>query len=315
MFTRYWCMTMFIVGFIGHSLNLYVFTRRTLRFNPCVRYLIASSIAGYLIIFIILPLRLLQFGYNISLFVPSIILCKYLTFLCSWIRILPCWFIALASVDRYFFTSSSRILNSWSSIRASNCFIFLSIVFVGLTQTPILFYFTIDPQIMRCLGQPNSFQKFNGILIMIIWSFIPSLAMLIFGFLTINNTQKLAQNITDQNITKPKRKRTKFLDRQLIQITLIQSILFGLTSAAGAIGGMHNVLNNNLRKDRIALARQSQIGNILSFIGLLSPCISFYLCTLSSRLFRRKLIKLFHVRQQNHVQSVTNGLHMSLRTR
>jgi hypothetical protein len=86
MFTRCWCMIMFILGLIGHSLNISVFTRRTLWSNPCVRYLMASAISGYLIIFIILPLRLLELGYNINLFISSVILCKILSFLFSWIR-------------------------------------------------------------------------------------------------------------------------------------------------------------------------------------------------------------------------------------
>jgi hypothetical protein len=81
MFTRYWRIIMFIVGLIGHSLNIITFTRSTLWSNSCIRYLIASAIAGYLIIFIILPIRLLQFEYNISLFIPSVILCQILTYL------------------------------------------------------------------------------------------------------------------------------------------------------------------------------------------------------------------------------------------
>jgi hypothetical protein len=121
------------------------------------------------------------------------------------------------------------------------------------------------------------------------------MTMLVFGLLTIRHIRQSTQRITGQN---NRRRRTKFIDRQLIQIILIQSILFGLTSAAGAIGGMYNVIDNNTRKDPISLAKQGFIGNILSFIDLLSPCISFYLCTLSSQLFRRKLLILFHLRQR-----------------
>ncbi len=61
MFTRYWSIIMFIVGLIGHSLNISVFSRPTLCSNPCIRY-------------------------NINLFIPSIILCKTLSYLFSWIR-------------------------------------------------------------------------------------------------------------------------------------------------------------------------------------------------------------------------------------
>ncbi len=179
----------------------------------------------------------------------------------------------------------------------------MTTVLVGLTQIPILIYYVINPQPIICLGQPNLFQKLNGIFIMIVWSFIPSMTMLIFGLLTIRHIRQSTQRITDQNHTN--RRRTKFIDRQLIQITLIQSILFGLTSAAGAIGGMYNVIDNNTRKDPISLAIQGFIGNILSFVGLLSPCMSFYLCTLSSQLFRRELAILFHLRQrQNQIHPI-----------
>jgi hypothetical protein len=86
---------MFIIGFVGHSLNICVFTRPTFRYNPCVRYLLASSISGYLIIFVLFD------------------------------RILPCWFIAFASVDRFLCSSSSTRLRAWSSIRISKIFNFI----------------------------------------------------------------------------------------------------------------------------------------------------------------------------------------------
>lgn len=86
MFTRYWCIIMFILGLIGHSLNISVFTRPTLWPNPCIRYLMASAISGHLIIFVNLPIRLLQYGYNINLFIYSVVLCKTLPYVFSWIR-------------------------------------------------------------------------------------------------------------------------------------------------------------------------------------------------------------------------------------
>ncbi len=86
MFTQYWSIIMFIVGLIVHSLNIIVFTRPTLWSNPCIGYLMASAIAGYLILCINLPVRLLQVGYNINLFIPSVILCKTLSYIFSCMR-------------------------------------------------------------------------------------------------------------------------------------------------------------------------------------------------------------------------------------
>ncbi|UJR14454.1 hypothetical protein I4U23_001451 [Adineta vaga] len=262
-FTRYWCITMFIVGFIGHSLNLCVFARPALRSNSCARYFMASTIAGHCIILIVLPIRLIQFGYGISLFIRSVFLCKFLTFLFSWFRILPCWFIALASADRFWCSSASVVRRSWSSIRISNRLILLTTVLIGLTQVPFLIFYTINTQPVVCLGQPNLFQQINGFFILVIWSMIPCIAMFIF--------------------------------------------------ASGAIGGTFNILDDNSRKDALVLAKQGLIGNVLSFVGLLGPCISFYLCTLSSQLFRHEFLALLHFRREHPPDPIADMIPMQQR--
>jgi len=137
--------------------------------------------------------------------------------------------------------------------------------------------------------------------------------MLVFGLLTIHHIQQSARRVTDQNTSNQRQKRTKFIDRQLIQISLTQTILFGLTSAAGSIGGTYNILDDTSREDPLQLARENFIGNVLSFIGLFGPCISFYLCTLSSQLFRQELVKLFHFRKQRQVHPIINVLPMHRR--
>ncbi len=210
-------------------------------------------------------------------------------------------------------SSRSVTLRGWSSIRVSKRLIPLTILFIGLTQTPILIFYTISTQPRICLGQPTLFQKLNGFLTLIVWCLIPFSAMLVFGLLTIHHIQQSTQRVTDQNTANQRQKRTKFIDRQLIQITLIQTILLGLTSAAGSIGGTYNILDDNSRKDPLELARENFIGNVLSFIGLFGPCISFYLCTLSSQLFRQELMKLFHLRQQRQVHPIINEFPMHRR--
>ena len=85
-FVRCWCPIVFILGIIGHSLSIYVFTRPTLRLNPCARYFLASAIAGYFIILINIPIRTLQWGYGIEYITYSIATCKIVTFLLVWMR-------------------------------------------------------------------------------------------------------------------------------------------------------------------------------------------------------------------------------------
>jgi succinate dehydrogenase hydrophobic anchor subunit len=180
----------------------------------------------------------------------------------------------------------------------SNRVIPLTVLLIGVTQIQILIFYTISARPTVCLGQPILFQTINGLLILLIWSIIPFLLMLIFGLLTIRHVRQ------STHLAHHRYKRTRFIDRQLTQIMLIQSILFMLTSAAGALGGMLNVLDDNSRKNPLELAKQSFLGIILLFAALLGPCVSFYLCTLSSQLFRRELRDLLHRRRQNAVHEI-----------
>ncbi len=60
MFARCWSVVMFILGIIGHTLSIYVFTRPTLRKNPCARHFLASAVSGYCITCVTIPLRIFK---------------------------------------------------------------------------------------------------------------------------------------------------------------------------------------------------------------------------------------------------------------
>jgi len=84
-FIKIWSITFFALGVVGHALNIYVFTRREFRSNPCARYFLALTLSGCGVVYVSLPLRLLQTAYNINVFVYSLLSCKFLSY------ILPCF--------------------------------------------------------------------------------------------------------------------------------------------------------------------------------------------------------------------------------
>ncbi|CAF1313802.1 unnamed protein product [Adineta steineri] len=100
LFIQVWCFTMFSFGTVGHILSIYVFTRRSLYSNPCSRYFLASAMTGLVVVCTAVPLRLLQFVYNIDVFMSSNVMCKILVWLLNWFKALPSWFIVLACADR-----------------------------------------------------------------------------------------------------------------------------------------------------------------------------------------------------------------------
>lgn len=60
MFIRYFCCLIIPFGIIGHSMSIYVFTRPTLRSNPCSMYFLAATIVGMMDTCYVLPMRMIQ---------------------------------------------------------------------------------------------------------------------------------------------------------------------------------------------------------------------------------------------------------------
>jgi len=86
MFVRVFSYSLICLGTVGHSLSIYVFTRPTLRLNPCSRYFLASTLTGIFVTYVNVPLRLLQNVYSYDLFALSSTSCKILTFVVFWAR-------------------------------------------------------------------------------------------------------------------------------------------------------------------------------------------------------------------------------------
>jgi hypothetical protein len=87
MFIRYFCYLMIPLSVLGHSMSMYVFTRPSIRSNPCCMYFLAATIFGLLNACIILPMRLVQSNYAyMDPTVYSSINCKAIWFLLYPIR-------------------------------------------------------------------------------------------------------------------------------------------------------------------------------------------------------------------------------------
>ncbi|CAF1270718.1 unnamed protein product [Adineta ricciae] len=64
---RYVLPIIIVISILGNTMNIYVFTRPTLRKNPCCLYFLSSSIIALIYEIIDLPIRSLQFGYAIDI--------------------------------------------------------------------------------------------------------------------------------------------------------------------------------------------------------------------------------------------------------
>ena len=63
MFVRCYGFVIIPLGIVGHLLSIYVFTRSTLRSNPCSRYFLVASLFGLLNTCCTLLTRMIQSAY------------------------------------------------------------------------------------------------------------------------------------------------------------------------------------------------------------------------------------------------------------
>ncbi|CAF1411486.1 unnamed protein product [Adineta steineri] len=305
-FFEFWSYLLICLGIIGHSLNIYVFTRPILRSNPCTRYFLAVTITGSFVTIFNMPLRLIQLMYPAyNPFGYSIASCKILSFIVMCARAFPCWFIALASIDRFLCSSTSATIRGWSSRRVATRAILVVTIIVPLFYLYVPIIFQNIETVTKCPLAQTTFPLFNGIWNLLIFSLGPSIVMLIFGLLTIQHVRQSRKRIVSQNIQvqnqtesitpaqQEQLKRQKTTDRQLLQMMLVQCVYFSLWSTPISVLYIYTALRINVVPDALQLAKDSLFTNITGVLSGTSACTSFYVFTLSSRLFRRELMELF----------------------
>jgi hypothetical protein len=129
--------------------------------------------------------------------------------------------------------------------------------------------------------------------------------MLVFGLLIVRHIRQGKMRVAPQN--QQFRRNQKKTDRQLVQMLLIQSSVLGLTTTTLSIGNLYISITNNLMvKNDLEIAKDTYLQNVFNYIGISGPCMSFYLFTLSSQLFRHELINLFCWRQPVQIVYNTN---------
>ncbi|UJR38654.1 hypothetical protein I4U23_031320 [Adineta vaga] len=302
-FSIYWSIFLFSFGIIGHSLSIYVFTRRTLFWNPCILYFLALTIGGYVIVCGTVPLRFLQVSFIVDVFVTSDPMCKILTYIFGCARVLPSWFVLLASIDRFLCSSSSTTLRSWSSIRVASRAILLVVLFISLIYIHLPILFAVQLPQKSCVVMPGASDVFRNFCNLILWSWLPTLGMFVFGSLTIRHVRQGRRRILPQN-TGNQRKT----DTQLIKMMLVQASVFGSTAAILPSINLYITLTAKSTDDALKKATDNLLLNVFSYVALTGPCLSFYLFILSSQLFRRELMKLFKWRPRTQNQfTVTVG--------
>ncbi|CAF3641113.1 unnamed protein product [Adineta steineri] len=287
----------FIFGGTGLTLNILVFRRPFLRRESCAVYFFWSTCYSLLVVFVIMPIRILSDGYSIDISIYNIVICKTEAYIFHVIRTISVWLILMACIDRYFNSSSKAQIRRMSSLKIARIStVFISILIIIL-YSPMMIYFDLTYSmngsgniVAACSSRKGICRSFDAFWYMILYSLFPSLLMLLFGFLTILNLRRHRQIVPvgpagNSSVVR----RT---DTQLLRMLIAQVCVIIISTLPFCIVQLYSSFTTNLVKDPLRVAIESLASRVAGTIPYFAHMSSFYLYTLTGTTFRKELIKI-----------------------
>lgn len=286
--SRYCLSILLLLGLIGLTLNTLIFTRKIFRQNSCVRYFLASSIANYFVVYFVLPSRILSDGFNIDPGTYNLFYCKLRFYTYFTAKSLSSWFIVLACFDRQMSSSRNAHYRAFSRLVVSRWMITGTIIAGLLFYAHVLVFYEID-QNQKCNPRPGVYRVVNDGIYLIGYSITPPLVMLIFSLGTLRNAKRF-RRVGPQSVRHLSKLSKR--DRGLMLMVLFEVILITVTALPHAVQKLYSTLTADVPKDSLTKASDNLFTIVVRAISFFNHSCSFYVLTLSGRMFREELFKL-----------------------
>ncbi|CAF4862546.1 unnamed protein product [Rotaria socialis] len=284
--TYYGPIILLIIGIFGCMCNFITFTAPQLRNNSCAFYFLMSAVFELVSISFGLISRFAADHLGSTLINTSPVYCKLRAYLVSVLPLIATYFILLSSIDRCMSSSVSARLRSFSQMKIAYRATLVSIFIGFLSCIHILIAYDLRP---RCGVLNGSFSIFDGMFVVFWLGIIPHILMFTFGFLTFMNVRRTKRRIANKTLQHTgtvveSQRRQEKTDTELIVMMLFQVGCSELLVLTRMIYYAYYVLAPPLT------GYNKLIGSFLmSFTTLVyyaNFTKSFYIYTLSSRLFR-----------------------------
>ncbi len=288
------CIPPFLIAFgtFGNVLNLIVFTRRTLRTNPCSMYFLAGSINNLFATYVVILSRYLSINWNLDISTRNNVFCK-LRLLFVYVSLnLVLWFIILASADRFFSSSKSVRLRQLSSLPMARKSIVLSTILMYLIYVHVLIFGRSGTASSPfCNFYSDTYNLFFNFFFLIVANILPLALMCVFGILIIHNVHGIHNRVAPQN-NDAQTERMRTNDRQLFKMLVFQLLITALLITPYATINVYNaIFSTILKQTRSPLGDaiytlSFTIGRLLSYSNAV---VGFYIYTLSGPKFRAEV--------------------------
>ncbi|UJR16773.1 hypothetical protein I4U23_003673 [Adineta vaga] len=212
---------------------------------------------------------------------------KYL-FSYTW-KTLAIWYLLLACIDRFLHSSSNINMRRWSSYKVAYRVIPITFILVHLAYFHVLIFYDILLPQRSCSIENVAYNIFLGIWHLVTYGSGPPLLMLLFSIFTIRHIRHRAvMPITIRNSSSQGHRRSN-KSRNLIRMTFVQCLVVGSTITVYAISQWYISLTSHQTKTNLQIARENLFFVLSGIIAGVGHNITFFIFTLTSRLFREQL--------------------------
>ncbi|CAF1059070.1 unnamed protein product [Adineta steineri] len=257
-----------------------VFSKSTLRKNPCTICLIAVNLINFVYFYLGVLLATLGTGYNIDPSTTNIYFCRFRFYISSVLGCLQSSYIVLASIDRTLITSP----NAGTRQRSTRRLIIISMIGISLFWMIFESHALIFTEILE-LG------PVNGIL--------PTLLMIIFGCWTVKNIRTVSRvrpeinSIGIKNITVIRPVIVRPKDQQLVRMLSVNIIAFIICKFPSTLVLIYEQITRYEEKPSDQQLIEQLILQLTFFWYFVDNGIDCYTNILVSKTFRTELKRIF----------------------
>lgn len=292
---RYLTLIILIFGSFGNVINLIIFYQPKHRSNPCAVYFFYASAAGMIALYSGLISRFFA-GFSLDKSATDATLCKTRAFIVWISTTASSWFITYATIDRYCISCREAHFRNLSNLRYTRRLMITTVVGASLVFAETFYCYVpnLKNSPLTCYGQNAVCRFYNEIASALIFVFIPSTIMFIFGFATIRNVRKLHHSIAPAAGTYGAVMTMKRTDRQLIQMLIAQIILLAIFNVPLAIQRLYLTSTFSNPKTSLQSAIENFFFQLFYLISFMSFGMPFYIYTLTGTIFRKDFMTLIH---------------------
>ena len=295
---RYGGPIVLVAGSFSCILNIIVFTKSTLRKNPCTVCLIGVNTINFLCFNQTFLLLMLLLGYGIDFITRNIFECRFQCYIAPVLSCLESSYMILASVDRTLITSTDVNRRNFSTRRLVSIAMIIMAVFWLAAHIHALIFthiYQLGPNNYSCYYQTGVYTIIMTYYALVVNGALPPLLMAFFALWTMKNISEVRRTRLDSranNMNSTVIGRHFILqskDYQLVRMLLLDILIFIICKCPASFMLLYQQITDYVDKSTEQRSIEQSILSMTYFVYYIENGVSFYTNMLVSKTFRKEL--------------------------